>query len=399
MIPNSIERRARWVLDSIGAFDIGFGDDVAFNAEAWEQLERGERPNDPIAEGFYHLARVEEHNGARDRHGRFLASESCLDPFDPPLEKLRQSFGVEPPRWRGARFAIVLTHDVDVPWRWTKSGVLRTGAQLKHYIRNRKASKAFHTVHSLASIPIHKIRGTDPNWNFDRILRIERTQGVRSTFFVMSGHGHRADGMNPEVYERLRPQLVEILREGGSEIGLHGSYLAAEDISRLQLEHMSLEDIAGPVSGQRFHYLRGDPVGNFRDLDTLGFTYDTSLGFADSPGFRAGIAHPFRPWNWESDCPFNFIEIPLALMDVTLSEDRYLGLSSLDSRVLIERIVDWANQSGGGFSVLWHTDRFDSSLSCGWDKLYSHLIEKVHECGGVCLSAEELAAEVIGWER
>ena len=38
MIPQQIERRARWVLDSIGATELGFGDDVPYDAEAWEQL-------------------------------------------------------------------------------------------------------------------------------------------------------------------------------------------------------------------------------------------------------------------------------------------------------------------------------------------------------------------------
>src|SRR6478672_1041 len=63
MIPASIERRARWVLDSIGATDLGFGDDVPYDADAWERVERGERPEgDDLADGFFHLARVEEKN-------------------------------------------------------------------------------------------------------------------------------------------------------------------------------------------------------------------------------------------------------------------------------------------------------------------------------------------------
>ena len=96
MIPASIERRARWVLDSIGATDVGFGDDVPYDADAWERVERGERPEgDDLAEGFFHLARVEEKNaGPRDEHGRFRAEWSCLDPLDPPLERLRRRLGV-----------------------------------------------------------------------------------------------------------------------------------------------------------------------------------------------------------------------------------------------------------------------------------------------------------------
>jgi hypothetical protein len=91
VIPAQVERRARWVLDAIGATDVGFGDDVPYNASAWEQVERGERPTgDDVAEAFFHLARVEERNAPRDEHGRFRAEWSCLDPLDPPLERLRR---------------------------------------------------------------------------------------------------------------------------------------------------------------------------------------------------------------------------------------------------------------------------------------------------------------------
>ena len=67
MIPPEVERRARWVLDSIGATEFGFGDDVGYDERAWEQVERGERPGgDDLAEAFFHLARVEERDGRRD---------------------------------------------------------------------------------------------------------------------------------------------------------------------------------------------------------------------------------------------------------------------------------------------------------------------------------------------
>ena len=99
MIPAVVERRARWVLDSIGATELGFGDDLPYDAAAWEQIDRGERPvGDELADGFFHLARVEERNGPRDEHGRFRAEWSCLDPLDPPLERLRRKLGVATPR-------------------------------------------------------------------------------------------------------------------------------------------------------------------------------------------------------------------------------------------------------------------------------------------------------------
>jgi hypothetical protein len=43
-IPERVERRARWVLDTIGASDFQLGTDLLFRPEPWEQVERGELP-------------------------------------------------------------------------------------------------------------------------------------------------------------------------------------------------------------------------------------------------------------------------------------------------------------------------------------------------------------------
>lgn len=400
MIPEAVERRARWVLDTLGAHDLGFGDDLPYRAESWERVERGERPEgDDLAEAFFHLARVEERGAARDLHGRFPAASSCLDPLDPPLERLRAKLGLEPPRWGGARFAIALTHDVDTPWRWTRIGVRGAAARLKRHVLAGRGAAALREARALSGVPVHKLRSSDPNWSFERILRVEAARGAHSTFFVMAGHRHPADGAAPEAYERLRPRLVELLQAGGAEIGLHGSYTAAQSESVLAAEKEALEALAGPVRGHRYHYLRLDPHANLAPLARLGFAYDSTLGFADAPGFRAGIAHPFRPWNVELDRPLDLVQIPLAAMDVTFSEEHYLGLSAAEAERRLIGLVGWASEHGGGFSVLWHTDRYDPATSRGWDRLYLRLLEAVRAHGGVCLSAGELAEEAAAWLR
>ncbi len=396
--PPEVERRARWVLDTLGARDTGLGDDVPYVEEAWERLARGERPaGDDLAEAFFHLARVEELGGERDQHGRFPGTASCLDPLDPPVERLRRKLGLEPPRWAGAHFAVCLTHDVDTPWRWTPIGMRGAAARLRDSARAGHGRQTAREARALAAVPLHKLRGTDPNWRFERILRIAQARGVAHTFYLMAGHRHPADGAAPHVYERLRPRLVEALLAGGAEIGLHGSYTAADDLSRLAEEKRVLEALAGPLAGHRYHYLRVDPHRNLAPLAELGFRYDTSLGFSDLPGFRAGIAHPFRPWDAARERPADLIEIPLAVMDVTLAEERYLGLSAQAAERMLLDLVAWAAQRGGGFAVLWHNDRFDPGTSRGWDRLFFRFIDAVRASGGVCVSARDLAEEAAAW--
>ena len=388
------------MLDSLGARDAGFGEELPYRESAWEQVDRGERPTgDVLAEAFFHLARVEERSGAHDEHERFPASASCLDPLDPPLERLRRRLGVEPPRWRGARFAVALTHDVDSPWRWTRIGIRGAAARLKAHARAGRPGPAVAEARALARVPLHRLRGTDPNWRFEAILEGEHARGARSTFFVLAAHRDRHDGAAPEMYARLRPRVVETLRAGGGEVGLHGSYLAARDEALLADEKDALEAAAGPVHGHRFHYLRVDPHANLASLERLGFRYDTTLGFADALGFRAGIAHPFRPWDLARDRALDLVEIPLAAMDVTLAEERYLGLPVKEAERRLLALVDWAAANGGGFALLWHPDRFDPPTAAGWDRLYFRILDAIAERGGVCLSAGELAEEAERWLR
>ena len=245
---------------------------------------------------------------------------------------------------------------------------------------------------------MHKVRGTDPYWSFDRILEDERRCGASSTFFLLADHAHEFDGAAAEAYERLRPRLVETLQEAKAEVGLHGSYSAADDARRIADEKERLERLSGPVQGQRYHYLRIDPHRNLGSLEAAGFAYDSSLGFGDAVGFRAGIAHPFRPWDFERDAPHDLIEVPLAAMDVTLSAERYLNLSVERGRQRgSARCSTGPRSTEAASPILWHSEQYDSALLPGWDVLYRRLMEEVRARGGTCLQAGALAEEARAW--
>jgi peptidoglycan/xylan/chitin deacetylase (PgdA/CDA1 family) len=392
VIPLEVERRGRWVLDAIGAHDLAIGDGVAYRPDAWGAIERGERPDeDLVAEAFYDLARVEELAARQDEHGRFCAAWSGLNPLNPPLERLRTDLGIAPPTWDGATFAVALTHDVDSVRRWTAAGLVGAFARLKNDLVGRRGHAALREAKGLALAPLHKVRGTDPNWRFSEIVRQTRRHGGSGcTFFVLGGHADPHDGNAPELYERLRPRLVGELQELDAEIGLHGSYRSARDGRRLADEKRRLEELGAKITGHRYHYLRVDPHHNLEPLADAGLRYDSTLGFADALGFRAGLARPFRPWDFALDEPMDIIELPLAAMDVTLAEPRYLGLSPRAAWPLLEHLLDVAAACRAGFAVLWHPERFDRATGGGWHALYWRFLDAVRERGGRCMSAAEL---------
>jgi hypothetical protein len=289
---------------------------------------------------------------------------------------------------------------VDSPWRWTRTGLRGAAARLKHDVRQARLGPALREATGLATAPVHRFRGTDPNWRFEQIVSEERRRGARgSTFYVLAAHHDPHDGATPDAYARLRPRLVETLRAAGAEIGLHGSYTAADNPTRLSEEKETLEALAGSIQGHRYHYLRADPHRNLAPLAEVGLAYDSTLGFPDAVGFRAGIARPFQPWDFTRDEPLDLVEVPLAAMDATLAEERYLGLAAKRAEPQLMRLLDWGAEHGGAFAILWHPDRFDPLTSAGWDRLYSRLLDGIRERGGDCMSAHELASSHSTWSK
>ena len=84
-------------------------------------------------------------------------------------------------------------------------------------------------------------------------------------------------------------------------------------------------------------------------------------------------------------------------MDATLAEDRYEGLPAEAVKPRIFALLDWAAENGGGFSILWHPERFDAPSARGWDRLYFEMVDAIHERGGVCVTGRELAGTAADW--
>jgi hypothetical protein len=358
-------------------------------------VDFGDGVADLVMSTFWHLSRWEELPGtARDERGRFPATAALFDPetaaADRLVERFRAIAGAPPT----GTLTVALTHDIDTPRRWTGiRAVAGAAARAKAAALARRRGELARELRGLAALPRHRARGTDPNWCFERMAEIERAHGGRSTYFVIAGHHHPADGTAPHAYDRVRPAVVTQVLAQGDELGLHPSYTASERLELIAEERARLEALAGQaVRGVRFHYLRHDAHSTLPELDRLGFTYDSSHGYADRPGMRAGLSFPYRPYGLGSDRPLDMLELPLVVMDATLAEERHLGLSAEAGFERATATLERAAGAGGTVSVLWHNDRFEPAYARGWDRAYDRLLAWVRERGGrVCAAAEAVA--------
>ena len=202
-LPDGLPEQVRWVAGELCAAAgllIGEGGTPLQLDPAWD-----------LASAAALLAREEEIGAPVDEHGRFLASASSLAPGAAPLDELvlalraaATTAGAEPaPAYPGgARFAVALTHDIDTPWRWSRRGLLGAGSRLKRALVTGDLGEARLEAAGLALAPLHRLRGSDPNWSHRRFAALERKHDYRSTCFVLAAHHHdESPRLDPADYE------------------------------------------------------------------------------------------------------------------------------------------------------------------------------------------------------
>jgi len=289
-----------------------------------------------VESAFWWLAGAQE--TARDAHGRaaFAGSlHAALDVRDQPAvdgyrrwlgDALRAAgIGVPGRTWGGAAWSVALTHDVDALGRWRPA--------LGTLARGRPAAA------------LRRALAPDPRRASVRALAdLARRHGARSSFFWKGGATAPED-----VPHRLDPALMRGLAADGFETGLHPSYRAVPDC--LAAESDAVASAAGttPVA-VRSHFLRWTEPATLRAYASFGL--DSTLGWAEAPGFRRGTAAPFCLYDTDAERETDLWELPLAVMDTTLFT--HLGLADEAAGDALADVLDAARAVGGCAVVLWH---------------------------------------------
>jgi peptidoglycan/xylan/chitin deacetylase (PgdA/CDA1 family) len=358
----------RYALDALlDALGLPF-DERAADAARAEELD----------EVYALLTLAHEAEAELDEHGR------PIPPAEPPgprvgdlAAELARRLGVERRGFPGGdRFLVALTHDVDL--LGGRAGLRKLAAGF--LLRPRSAS-ARRRRREGSILMRDALAGRDPVFPLDELVAVEREHGWRSTCFFLARQVDPHDGY-PKRYRRALPRALEDAGAAGLEIGLHASYRAREDPGALELEADLLERVAGArARGVRFHYLRSDPPRLGAELEPAGLRYDSSIGWPSLPGLRAGTPYPYRLWDEARRRPGGW-ELPLAVMDATLSEPRYLGLGAEEGFERAVAALEPVAQHGGAVALLWHPPSHHPRLSNRYDEVYRRLLAWIADRGG-----------------
>jgi len=300
-----------------------------------------------------------------------------------------------PPVPAGYNFIVCLTHDVDHfaianhKCDHTMFGFLYRASigSISELLRGRKSPRQVaRNWLAILSLPLVYLRILPDFWSkLERYLDLDHA----STFFIIPKKGEAgltSTGVRlPRRAVRydlsqLQTSVSKIVARRG-EIGVHGID-AWRDTAKARKEREEIQALThAPAAGIRMHWLFFDSESAGK-LDEAGFSYDSTVGYNETIGYRAGTTQAFKPFGTK-----RLLELPLHIMDTALFYPAHLNLSPKQAMRRVNDMVNDMRQFGGLLMVNWH----DRSIAPErlWDDFYAELVEKLESAGvWFCTAAE-----------
>jgi hypothetical protein len=263
--------------------------------------------------------------------------------------------------------------------------VARGKIALRKLLRSWKAA---------AVLPLVQLGVAKDFWlPFEWYLHVEH--GIPTTYYVIPFKRRVGDNVAAHHANRRAsaydiadiPEWIATLMTNGCEVGVHGidawhsAQTGREELQRVRA-------VTGDSAvGIRMHWLLRDKHTP-QVLEEAGYSYDSTVGYNETVGFRAGTTQVYLP-------PGNrtLLELPIHVQDSALFYPQRLDLAEAEAWGLCERIIDGVKEHGGVLTLLWH-DRSHGPERF-WGDFYERLLGRLKALNVWIASARE----VVDWFR
>lgn len=318
------------------------------------------------------LSRYEEFQvSGRDPLGRFSASQSMAvrDGYlDRPIVDeyglvLQQVIQIIAPGWHPPerKLRIKVSHDID------QLGIpLSLRSTAGHFLKRRAIGLGVRDLLSLAGgLPgyLAEVRAT---------CKECANRGLRSALYWKTSRPGKYD-TGYDIQDARIVRVITWAKSRGVEMGFHPGFDTFLSPELLETELGELRKVLGGGRiGGRQHYLRWSPE-TWSHWEACGLSYDSTVGYADRVGFRAGTCWPYLPWLWKANRCASLLEIPLLVMDATLVDGDYMGKTPQESVVVVRDLLGKCRQVGGVFTILWHNSSLVAPFAEYFPEIFAEL--------------------------
>lgn len=336
----------------------------------------GSLPFDVFSASFYMLSRYEEYLPFQpDVHGRFTGARSLayrsgflrLPVVDIWARYLAAELVKRFPviTIRHNEYRSLLTIDVDQPFAYKSRGFLRSMGGLVKGLAGTGARPS-ERIKTMAGI------NADPYDSFAYIEDQVTRNGCETLYFFPTGD-HGEYDRNPSWKDHDYAAIIKRcdLMAG---TGLHPSYHSAGRPKVLKTEADRYRQITGHSADRaRQHWLLLRMPETYQAYENAGIMYDYTMGYADEPGFRAGIARPYPFYDLTREKRTALTIVPFQLMDGTLRQYQHLNPEAAIS--VTESIINATKNAGGLFVSIWHNTSLSESNGWeGWRKVFEETL-------------------------
>lgn len=348
-------------------------------------------PYDLLWNAFCFLSRKEEYE--QEEAGKSINSYSFSHPRKeklsfqiPVVNHLFTAFRIEIqkafPQIKfqvGNKPKVELSHDLDYITKTPQLRLKQTAFNLINFVKSLGQPKSALMFLGKA----FRFLFSNPSyWCFDYWEKVETKYGFTSVFYVYAKTSPTSfkKWLFDPSYDiaqntRLQKKLKELSSKGFS-IGIHGSFNSAEEPNTLAIQKEILErTLQLKIRKGRQHWLR------YSEKITPGIhenllEEDSTIGWNDMSGFRAGICNKYRAYSHEEKRPLELWIVPQLIMDSHLFD---YAANAQDAKYEegAQLIRSLKNYKNAYVSISWHPRTCSSDYN--WHLAYEKYLKEIHQ--------------------
>lgn len=271
---------------------------------------------------------------------------------------------------------IVVSCDVDVPFEFDnslKKLIRRLGADV---IKRKSLRSLSHNIIGSFYSALNLYQFDANRMGIDFIMDSNERAGRSVAFYFIPHLTDAAYDGTSNLYAPKMIKLIEEIHSRGHEIGIHpgyNTYCNSYEMNRSVKSFRKFLDynsINQSYLGGRQHYLRWKTPLTADLLNDNGLDYDSTLSYADHPGFRCGTCFEYQMFDAIKQKLLKLRQRPLILMESSVISDDYLGLGYSDEALNLMLLYrETCRRVGGSFNILWHNSHFKNDADKNFYKI------------------------------